>query len=494
MQMEGLPPSQLTADVPFWAKPISVDGLVSQATAGNDASTGLKRVTEQLSIAYRPIAELKAHPGNPRTHSKKQIRQIARSVEQFGFTNPILLDQQDRVLAGHGRLAAARLLVMAQVPTIRLAEMSEAQKRAYALADNRLAEAAGWDRELLALELRYISELEVDFDLELTGFEMAEIDLLLDPAAGAPDTLDRLPEADGPPVTTPGDLWCLGRHRVLCADATSAAAFERVMAGKAAQLVLTDPPYNVPTDGHVCGLGRTRHPDFAMASGEMSEAEFTAFLTTVLGHAAGHSADGALHFVFMDWRHLIELLTAGRAIYRELKNLCVWVKDNGGMGSLYRSQHELVLVFKNGNATHVNNVELGRHGRNRSNVWRHPGVNSVGAGRAEELRLHPTVKPVQLVADAILDASKRRGVVLDPFLGSGTTLLAAERTGRQACGLEVEPRYVDVAIRRWQEHTGRAAVHVESGLTFDGLAEHRAAAPTAAVNAARQPGAASRAR
>jgi DNA modification methylase len=267
-----------------------------------------------------------------------------------------------------------------------------------------------------------------------------------------------------------------------------------VMAGKAAQLVLTDPPYNVPIDGHVCGLGRTRHPDFAMASGEMSEAEFTAFLTTVLGHAAGHSADGALHFVFMDWRHLIELLTAGRAIYRELKNLCVWVKDNGGMGSLYRSQHELVLVFKNGNATHVNNVELGRHGRNRSNVWRHPGVNSVGAGRAEELRLHPTVKPVQLVADAILDASKRRGVVLDPFLGSGTTLLAAERTGRQACGLEVEPRYVDVAIRRWQEHTGRAAVHVESGLTFDGLAEHRAAAPTAAVNAARQPGAASRAR
>jgi DNA modification methylase len=323
---------------------------------------------------------------------------------------------------------------------------------------------------------------------------MAEIDLLLDPAPGEEDTLDRLPEADGPPVTAPGDLWCLGRHRVLCADASSAAAFELVMAGKAAQLVFTDPPYNVPIDGHVCGLGRTRHPDFAMASGEMSEAEFTAFLATVLGHAAGHSADGALHFVFMDWRHLTELLTAGRAIYRELKNLCVWVKDNGGMGSLYRSQHELVLVFKNGSAPHVNNVELGRHGRNRSNVWRHPGVNSLHAGRLADLRLHPTVKPVQLVADAILDASKRRAVVLDPFLGSGTTLLAAERTARHACGLELEPRYVDVAIRRWQEHTGRAAVHVESGLTFDELAEHRAAAPAAAVKAARQPGAAARAR
>jgi DNA modification methylase len=450
-------------------------------------------VTEQLSIAYRPIAELKAHPGNPRTHSKKQIRQIARSVEQFGFTNPVLLDRQDRVLAGHGRLAAARLLGMTQVPTIRLAEMSEAQKRAYALADNRLAEAAGWDRELLALELRYITELELDFDLELTGFEMAEIDLLLDPAANEQGTLDCLAEA-GPPVTAPGDLWCLGRHRVLCADATSAAAFDRVMAGKAAQLVFTDPPYNVPIDGHVCGLGRTRHPDFAMASGEMSEAEFTAFLATVLGHAAGHSADGALHFVCMDWRHLHELLTAGRAIYRELKNLCVWVKDNAGMGSLYRSQHELVLVFKSGGAPHVNNVELGRHGRHRSNVWRHPGVNSVGAGRLEALRLHPTVKPVQLVADAILDASKRRAVVLDPFLGSGTTVLAAERTGRQACGLELEPRYVDVAIRRWQEHAGRAAVHVQSGLTFDRLAEHRAAAPTAAVEAARQPEDAARVR
>jgi DNA modification methylase len=493
MQTKGLRPSQLTADVPLLGKAISVDGLVSQAARGNDALTGPKRVSKQLSIAYRPIAELKAHPSNPRTHSNKQIRQIARSVEQFGFTNPILLDQQDRVLAGHGRLAAARLLGMAQVPTIRLAEMSEAQKRAYALADNRLAEAAGWDRELLALELRYISELELDFDLELTGFEMAEIDLLLDPAAGAQDILD-LPEADGPPVTAPGDLWCLGRHRVLCADATSAASFERVMAGKAAQLVFTDPPYNVPIDGHVCGLGRTTHRDFAMASGEMSKAEFTAFLTTVLGHAAGHSVDGALHFVFMDWRHLIELLTAGRAIYRELKNLCVWVKDNGGMGSLYRSQHELVLVFKSGSAPHVNNVELGRYGRNRSNVWRHPGVNSVGAGRLADLRLHPTVKPVQLVADAILDASKRRGVVLDPFLGSGTTLLAAERTGRQAYGLELEPRYVDVAIRRWQEHTGRAAVHLESGLTFDGLAAHRAAAPTAAVKAAREPGATARAR
>jgi DNA modification methylase len=398
------------------------------------------------------------------------------------------LDQEERVLAGHGRLAAARLLGMAQVPTIRLAEMSEAQKRAYALADNRLAEAAGWDRELLALELRYISELELDFDLELTGFEMAEIDLLLDPAIGKEDILDRLPEADGPPVTAPGDLWCLGRHRVLCADATSATAFEQLMAGKAAQLVFTDPPYNVPIDGHVCGLGRTRHPNFTMASGEMSQAEFTAFLATVLGYAAKHSADGALHFIFMDWRHLNELLTAGRTVYGELKHLCVWVKDNGGMGSLYRSQHELVLVFKNGSAPHVNNVELGRHGRNRSNVWRHPGVNSVGAGRLADLRLHPTVKPVQLVADAILDASKRRGVILDPFLGSGTTLLAAERTGRQACGLELEPRYVDVAIRRWQEHTGRAAVHAESGLAFDDLAERRAATPTAVVEAARQPG------
>ena len=455
-------------------------------------------MTEQLSIAYRPIAELKAHPGNPRTHSPKQIRQIARSIEQFGFTNPILLDQEDRVLAGHGRLAAARLLGMAQVPTIRLAEMSEAQKRAYALADNRLAEAAGWDRELLALELRYISRARAG--LRPRAHRLRDGRDRPPARSCAParqDTLDRLPEADGPPVTAPGDLWCLGRHRVLCADATSAAAFERVMAGRAAQLVFTDPPYNVPIDGHVCGLGRTRHPDFAMAVGRDVRAEFTAFLATVLGHAAGHSADGALHLRLHGLAAPVELLTAGRAVYRELKNLCVWVKDNGGMGSLYRSQHELVLVFKNGSAPHINNVELGRHGRNRSNVWRYPGRQFAGRRAAGGAAPAPDGK-----AGA---AGGRR----DPG-----RLQAARCGARSLCSAAAPPcsppsapagrlrARARAALRRRRDPPlagstpASAAVHAESGLDLRSTSPStRAAAPTRGGRApARQPGGGRRAR
>ena len=437
--------------------------------------------SRDLEVQYHPLGDLKPRAGNPRRHSRRQIRQIAESIKEFGFTNPLLIDDEGGILAGHGRVEAAKFLGLETVPIIRLSDMTEPQRRAYVLADNKLAENAGWDQELLALELQYLSELELDFDLTITGFEDAEIDVLIESLeVPEPDAADRIPEIDGtPPVSRPGDLWRLGRHRLLCGDATQPEPFTRLMAGETAQMVSIDPPYNVPIDGHVCGLGQVRHAEFAMAAGEMSEAEFTAFLETVFRHLVAHSAEGSIHYVFMDWRHLFEVMTAGRKAYTELKNLCVWNKTNGGMGSLYRSKHELVLVFKNGAAPHINNVELGRHGRYRTNVWDYAGVNSLRDGRLDDLEMHPTVKPVALVADAILDCSKRGGIVLDCFAGSGTTLIAAERSGRRAYTMEIDPKYVDTAIRRWQAHTGGHAVHVVTGESFAETVEMRAGADAA---------------
>lgn len=424
-----------------------------------------------LKVERRDPKELKPFDQNARTHSKKQIKQIAASIERFGWTNPVLVDAHGGVIAGHGRLEAAKLLGLETVPTICLENMSEAEIRAYVIADNRLAELAGWDDEILAIELQALVAL--DFNVEVIGFETAEIDLLIDglDAPSADDEADAIPEIDKsePPLTQPGDLWRLGRHRLLCGDAMQAESFERLMAGERAQMVFADPPFNVPIDGHVCGLGSIKHAEFAMASGEMSEAEFTEFLETVLGHLATHSADGALHFVCIDWRHIYELLSAARETYSETKNLCVWAKTNAGMGSLYRSQHELVFVFKNGSAPHINNIELGRYGRNRTNVWQYAGVNTLGANRLAELAMHPTVKPVAMVADAIRDCSRRGDIVLDAFGGSGTTLIAAEKTGRRGYAIEIDPLYIDVTLERFRATFGEEPVHEISGLSFADL-------------------------
>ena len=442
--------------------------IQTQSTGGDPA--------RGLQVEMRPLAGLRPNPRNARTHSKKQIRQIADSIRVFGFTNPVLIDDEAGIIAGHGRVAAAKVLGWTEVPVIRLSQLSEAEKRAYVIADNKLALNAGWDEDLLALELGELATLELDFDLTITGFEMAEIDLLIESGGGADPKADAVPEIDAAatPVSRPGDLWLCGSHRLFCGDATKPESFAALMQGERAQLVFVDPPYNVPIDGHVCGLGAIRHADFAMASGEMSPAEFTRFLATVFGYLARHSEDGSIHYVCMDWRHVYELLTAASGIYGEQKNLCIWNKDNGGMGSLYRSKHELIFVFKAGTAPHINNVELGKHGRYRTNVWDYAGTNTLRAGRLEELALHPTVKPVALVADAILDCSKRSGLVLDCFLGSGTTLIAAEKTGRRAVGMELDPVYVDTALRRWQEFTGREAIHAETGRSFAAEAAARA--------------------
>jgi DNA modification methylase len=430
-----------------------------------------------LDVEWRAIGGLTPQARNARTHSEKQIQQIATSIRQFGFTNPVLVDAQGHIIAGHGRVEAAKLLGMGEVPTIRLDHLSEAQKRAYVLADNRLAELAGWDRELLALELGELAALDLDFDIGVTGFDTAAVDLLLDEKRPAkPNKEDEVPEPlEGPPVTQPGDLWCLGPHRLYCGDARDGAAYQRLLDGKQAQMVFTDPPYNVAIDGHVCGNGAIHHREFAMASGEMSEGEFTDFLTLVLKNIAHLSADGSIHFICMDWRHLREVLAAGHRAYDEFKNLIVWNKDNAGMGSFYRSKHEMILVFKNGKAAHINNFGLGEKGRYRTNVWDYPGVNSMKAGRMDELAMHPTVKPVGLVADAIRDCSQRKQIVLDAFMGSGTTLIAAEKTGRLAYGLELDPAYIDVAIRRYQAYAGKIATLAGTGQTFAEVAAARGA-------------------
>ena len=407
------------------------------------------------SITYQAISALQPDARNPRTHSQRQIRQIADSIRAFGFTNPILVDEKGSVMAGHGRLEAAKLLGIRQVPTIRIGDLTEAQKRAYVIADNKLAENAGWDSELLTEELRFLTDLTLGFDVTLTGFETAEIDLLLDEARSGEETdpADKLPAIDdAPPVSRIGDLWRLGAHRLLCADARDPSAFERLLGGEKAGLVFTDPPYNVPIRGNVCGRGQARHGEFVMASGEMSERAYTDFLGKAFRNLAEHSRDGSIHYVCMDWRHLGEVLAAGQSVYSELKNLCVWSKTNGGMGSLYRSRHELVFVFKHGAAPHINNIELGRHGRNRTNVWEYAGVNAWGPDRLDDLALHPTVKPVAMIADAIRDCSRRGGIVLDGFAGSGSTLIAAERTGPA----RVRPR-AGPKVRRRRHRALRAA-------------------------------------
>jgi DNA modification methylase len=431
----------------------------------------------KLSIIYRKISELKPYPRNARTHSRKQVKQIAAAITEFGFTNPVLIDEGDQIIAGHGRVEAAKLLGLAEVPTVQIAHLSATQKRAYILADNRLAEKAGWDQEVLAIELQ---GLQADgFEVVVTGFEAPEVDVILDAAANTKSDRhddDNIPiPVAGPAVAQAGDLWLLGPHRVFCGNAVENDSYDTVLDGAKASLIFTDPPYNVSIDGNVGGNGQIHHRNFAMGCGEMTSPAFISFLTNTFQHLAAHSLDGSIHYTCMDWRHMQEMLAAGYAVYSELKNLCIWNKSNGGMGTFYRSKHELVFVWKSGTAPHLNNFELGQHGRNRTNVWDYAGVNTFRSERMDELQMHPTVKPVALVADAIKDCSKQGDIVLDPFSGSGTILIAAERTGRKARALELDPTYVDVAIRRWEKLTGKSAT-LSTGETFEEITEQRTVA------------------
>jgi DNA modification methylase len=408
-------------------------------------------VQPRLAVTYRAINDLIPDPRNARTHPKRQIDQLKASIEAFGFTNPILADPEGRIIAGHGRLQAARTMGFAEVPTITLSGLSETQKRALRIADSKIALNAGWDLEILQQELGELASIDVDIDPTLTGFSTGEIDVIISSTADPDDEV--VPPVPRNPRTKPGDIWILGDHRVGCGDGRDAGLLQRVIGdGARVDAAFLDPPYKVRIGGHAVAAGS--HREFAMASGEMSEAEFRSFLADTLGAAARLSRNGAVHFVCMDWRHMDSVSAVGSTVYGERLNLCIWNKSNAGMGSLYRSKHELVFVYRVGTATHLNMVELGKHGRNRTNVWDYASVNSMRRSRREDLALHPTVKPTGLVADAIQDVTRRGDLVLDLFLGSGTTLMAAERTGRRFRGLDIDPAYVDVAIDRWSARTG----------------------------------------
>lgn len=397
---------------------------------------------------------------NARTHSKAQIQQIADSIKEFGFTVPILIDGGNMILAGHGRVRAALLIGMQAVPCVRTTTLSDAQKRAYILADNKLALNAGWDEDLLATELADLLALEVpDFDIGVIGFSVAEIDRMVD---GLKPEEPGDPADDHVPVKVAarcslGDIWVMGNHRLICGDALDPDVVSYLMDGEEARMIFTDPPYNVPIDGHVGNSGKTQHREFAMAAGEMTQTEFIEFLQKAFRNLCEHSCNGSIHFICMDWRHMTEIMAAGEAVYDGLKNLIIWVKDNGGMGTFYRSRHELVFAFKHGAAPHVNTFELGQHGRYRTNVWEYRGVNTRKAGRMDELALHPTVKPVQMIADAIRDVSGRADIVLDIFGGSGSTLIAAAKTGRRARLCELDAGYCDTIIARFEAFTGDQA-------------------------------------
>lgn len=429
-------------------------------------------------IEMVPIAVLKPRPNNPRTHSKKQIRKLADSIRQFGFKSVILIDRDNTLITGHCRIEAAKLLGLDTVPAIRCEDLSEAQVAAFVVADNRLAEWASWDFTLLGKGFQGLIDHgpKLDFDLTITGFEHAEIDTILEGLkAPKADKADEIPQlAEGPAVTRRGDLWAIGPHRLLCGDATDSRDYVRLLGNRKANVVFVDPPYNVKIDGHVSGLGKNQHREFVMASGEMSKAEFTDFLRKAFVNLAAWCIDGAVNYIAIDWRHDGEVQAAAEGVYSKHLNTCVWVKKNAGMGSFYRSQHEFFLVFRVGNEQHQNNVQLGAYGRKRSNVWHYAGMNSFAKGRDEKLASHPTVKPVALVADAIRDCSKRRDIVLDTFAGSGTTLVAAHRTGRRGFGMELDPAYCDLILKRLSEEMKVEPVLLPLGDKFSEVAHERA--------------------
>ncbi len=422
----------------------------------------------EMTVRMRAPDDLKPFKHNARTHPPKQIGQIVASMRRFGFTNPILVTEDGEIIAGHGRLLAAKVIGLEEVPTIVVCGLSAAERAALRLADNRIALNASWDRELLQIELQTFV-IEMPELIDVTGFEVGEVDVIMSP--GEEDPADEeIPAVPLKPVTRTGDIWLAGPHRIGCGDAKD-RPFVRQLVNTVASGAFMDAPFNVKVNGHAGGKGKIKHREFVEASGEMTREEFVAFLAATFGSAVEVSAPGAVHFLCMDHHHLDQLFEACAPLYDARLNLCVWKKSNAGMGSLYRSHHELIAVYRVGGAKHRNNVELGKHGRNRTNVWEYASVNTFGGSRQADLALHPTVKSVTMVADAIKDVTRRGETVLDLFLGSGTTLIAAERVGRVFAGLDIDPGYVEVALGRWTQMTGQQPRLEATGQT---LAEVRA--------------------
>ena len=410
-----------------------------------------------LCIEHVNIDDLKPYKRNPRKHPKKQLERLGKSIDRFGYKSPIVINSDNVVLSGNARLEVAKAKGWKTIPCIRVQNMSAEDELAYVIADNQIGLLASWDDEILSQALEQLKDPVLNFDIELTGFDLADADRIIDAQKfeepSNPRDDDFVPKRKIQSRCQTGDIWQLGSHRLICGDALDPEVITQLMADEAARMVFTDPPYNVPIKGNVSGLGKVRHDDFAMACGEMSKDGFTRFLNTSFKNMAAHSMDGSIHFICMDWRHTSELQAAAEDVFTEHKNLIVWVKDNGGMGSFYRSRHELIFCYKLGTAPHVNTFELGQHGRYRTNVWEFRGVNSRTSNRLEELAMHPTVKPVQMICEAIKDVSYRGDIVLDIFAGSGSTLIAAEKTKRIARLCELDPLYCDQILDRWDRYT-----------------------------------------
>lgn len=421
-----------------------------------------------LQIDYCKIAALKPYVNSPRIHSQGQRRKLVSLLRKFGQVAPVIIDLDLVVVDGHAVVDALKELGYDEVATVVVADRSPEEIRAIRLALNRIPQEASWDQQKLRVE--FLELIDLSFDVEFTAFDQVEIDMTLsidDPSSGEVDDVPAVPSLDGPSVSRKGDTWTLGGHRLLCGDAQDEPAIQNIFDGAEARMMFADPPYNIAIDGNVSGLGHTKHRAFPMFCGEESDEEYDAFLVKFLQTATKVMRDGAIGFVCIDWRHIENLIAAGKNADLTLKNIIAWVKTNAGMGAFYRSQHEFIPIFKWGDKPHLNNFGLGKHGRSRSNVWTYPGMNVFGAERDALLSEHPTVKPVSLVKDAIKDVSRRNEIVFDPFLGSGTTLIAAEEIGRRCFGIELDPLYVDLSVRRWQDATGRQAVLSSIGVPFD---------------------------
>lgn len=425
-----------------------------------------------LAVVDLPPDQLKPYVGNQRIHPRRQHAQLEASIRAHGFTTPVLVDEDGVLISGHLRTLVARAMSLPTIPVIRLEGLSERQKKALRISENKIAANAEWDMDLLRNELETLSAPDFDFDPAAAGFEVAEVDKIL--SAPAPAELEAVPPAPLTPAVRPGDIWRCGVHRVGCGDARDRDFIAEVVGAGQVDAAFIDPPYNQKVGGHCVKKGS--HREFAMAAGEMDAAAFITFLTELLGAAASLTKPGGVHFVCMDHHHMAEMTMAGERVYGRRLNLCVWNKSNPGMGSLYRSKHELVFVYAVGDAPHFNAVELGRHGRSRTNVWDYASVNALRGGRRHDLELHPTVKPIQLVADAICDVTRRDERVIDACLGSGTTLLACERVGRRCVGVELDPAYVEIALVRWRDLTGREPTLEATGQTLAQVREARLSA------------------
>jgi len=436
-----------------------------------------------LEVEEVPIERLKPFKKNPRDHSKAHVAEVAASIGAFGMNVPILADDAYELIAGHATLLACKSLGMATVPVIRLGHLSEAEKVAFRIAHNRLCEKGVWDPELLVANFEILYDADLSFDFEATGFSTGEIDVMrmggkeavraaAEAARLAEETV-ALPDPDARPVSRLGDRFQIGRHIIVNGNAKEQSSYKLALAGSKADLALCDAPYGCAIAGHASGLGRVKHDDFIEGS-NLSSSELQDLVGQASALQAAHSKGGAYNIQFTDWRAMLDMQLANRKVYPELKHICIWKKTNGGMGSLWRGAWEGILVYRVAGGKSRNNVMLGVHGRNRTDVFEYAGVNTFKPGRMDELQAHPTCKPVPLLADLILDVTPIGGIVLDVFMGSGSTILAAHETGRTGVGIELDPKYVDVAVRRIEKSVGEPAIH-QSGKTFEELAVERAA-------------------